>query len=242
MIHILNREFKNFLDSLMAYVIIGVFLTAVGLIVWIFPETSVLEYGYTDLDALFSLSPYVMIFLIPAITMRSFAEEKKMGTMELLLTKPISDWEIILGKYFAAFAIVLFSLSPTLLYYFSVYLLGDPIGNIDTPGVVGSFIGLTLLGAVFCSIGILASASTSNQIISFIVAAFICFLLYTGFESLAALWSGGRGVIMIKQLGIIYHYESMSRGLVDSRDLIYFLSVIGMMLLGTKVIISSRKW
>src|SRR5687767_9362579 len=138
MLQVLSKEFNSFLNSLIAYVVIGVFLTGIGLLMWVFPETSVLDYGYADMDTLFSLSPYVFIFLIPAITMRSFSDERKGGTMELLLTKPLTDWEIILGKYTACFLLVIVALLPTILYYFSVHALGNPVGNIDTPGVVGS--------------------------------------------------------------------------------------------------------
>jgi ABC-2 type transport system permease protein len=150
MIHVLSKEFSSFLNSLIAYVVIGVFLIGMGLLVWVFPDTSILDYGYADMGTLFSLAPYVFIFLIPAITMRSFAEEKKAGTMELLLTKPLTNWDILLGKFFACFLLVLFSLLPTLIYYVSIHQLGNPPGNIDTPGVIGSYVGLILLGGVFC--------------------------------------------------------------------------------------------
>lgn len=242
MISILSREFNGFLNSLIAYMVIGVFLTAIGLLMWVFPETSVLEYGYADMDTLFSLAPYVYIFLIPAITMKSFAEEKRGGTMELLLTRPLSDWDIIIGKYLASFLLVIFSILPTLVYYFSVRALGDPVGNVDTSGVIGSYIGLILLGGVFCSVGIFASSITPNQIVAFIVAAFLSFLLFSGFDSLSALNTWSAWVLVIKQLGILYHYESLGKGLIDSRDLIYFFSVAFMFLLLTKTVIGSRSW
>lgn len=242
MIQIIVKEFNGFLNSLIAYVVIGVFLTGMGLLMWVFPETSVLDYGFADMDTLFSLGPYVFIFLIPAITMRSFAEEKKAGTMELLLTKPLTDWDIILGKFVASFLLVIIALVPTTIYYFSIHALGNPIGNIDTPGVIGSYVGLTLLGGVFCSIGIVASSITTNQIISFILAAFLCFILFTGFESLAALNMWSANTLVIKQFGILYHYESLSKGLIDSRDLLYFISVGALMLVVTKTILSARSW
>lgn len=242
MIQIIVKEFNGFLNSLIAYVVIGVFLTGMGLLMWVFPETSVLDYGFADMDTLFSLGPYVFIFLIPAITMRSFAEEKKAGTMELLLTKPLTDWDIILGKFVASFLLVIIALVPTTIYYFSIHALGNPIGNIDTPGVIGSYVGLALLGGVFCSIGIVASSITTNQIISFILAAFLCFILFTGFESLAALNMWSANTLVIKQFGILYHYESLSKGLIDSRDLLYFISVGALMLVVTKTILSARSW
>jgi ABC-2 type transport system permease protein len=242
MIQVFKKDFNGFLNSLIAYIVIGVFLTGMGLLMWVFPETSVLDYGFADMDTLFSLAPYVFIFLIPAITMRSFAEEKKSGTMELLLTHPLTDWDIVLGKFLACLLLVFFAILPTLIYYVSVYMLGSPSGNIDTAGVMGSYFGLVLLAGVFCAIGVLASSLTANQIIAFVIAAFLCFILFTGFDSLALLdpWSGN--VLLIKQLGVLYHYESLSKGLIDSRDVIYFLSVSFVILLLTKTVISSRSW
>ncbi|HEY3402632.1 MAG TPA: gliding motility-associated ABC transporter permease subunit GldF [Ohtaekwangia sp.] len=242
MIQVLFKEFNSFLNSLIAYVVMGVFLTAMGLLVWVFPETSVLDYGYADMDTLFSVGPYVLIFLVPAITMKSFSEEKKAGTLELLMTKPLTDWDILLGKFFAGFLLVLFSLLPTLIYYFSIRQLGNPPGNIDTAGVAGSYIGLILLGATFCAVGILASSITSNQIIAFILAAFLCFILFSGFDSLSALSLWSSYALQVKQLGVLYHYDSLSKGLIDSRDLIYFSSVIFLLLSGTKFIMGSRQW
>lgn len=242
MIQVLSKEFNSFLNSLIAYIVIGVFLTAMGLLMWVFPDTSVLAYGYADMSTLFMLGPYVFMFLIPAITMKSFAEERKAGTMELLLTRPVTDWDIILGKFLACFFLVVVSLLPTLVYYISIYQLGDPVGNIDSAGVMGSYIGFLLLGGVFCSVGILASAITPNQIVAFITAAFLCFLLYAGFDRLAAinLWSDY--ALGIRRLGLLYHYEAIGKGLVDSRDLIYFFSVGFLMLATTKVVLSSRSW
>lgn len=240
MIRIFAKEFNSFLNSLIAYLVIGVFLTGIGLLLWVFPETSVLDYGFADMDMLFSMAPFVFIFLIPAITMKSFAEENKMGTMELLLTKPLSDWDIVLGKFTASFALTLVALIPSLIYYFSISKLGNPVGNIDTAGVIGSYIGLSLLALVFCAIGVLASSLTVNQIVSFILAAFLCFIFYTGFDSLATL--SGSLALTVKQFGILYHYEALSKGLIDSRDVIYFLSVAALMLLGAKTVIGSRQW
>jgi len=242
MIQVLSKEFNSFLNSLIAYVVIGVFLTAIGLLMWVFPGTSVMEYGYADMETLFSLGPYVFIFLIPAITMRSFAEEARGGTLELLMTKPLSDWDIVLGKFFACFILVLLSLLPTVIYYVSVYALGNPPGNIDTPGVTGSYIGLILLGAVFCAIGIFASSITNNQIVSFIVAAFLCYMMFAGFESLSLLDVWSESSLFIKELGLLYHYDALSRGLIDSRNLVYFGSVITAMLLITRTIVGARSW
>jgi ABC-2 type transport system permease protein len=242
MLLVLAKEFNSFLNSLIAYVVIGAFLTAIGLLMWVFPETSVLDFGYADMDPLFRLGPYVLIFLIPAITMRSFAEEKKAGTMELLLTKPLSDWDIILGKYLAALLLVLVALLPTAIYYYSLHTLGSPAGNIDTPGIIGSYTGLFLLSGVFCSIGVFSSAITSNQIVAFIVAAFLCFIIFSGFESLSQISTSAVAGLTIKQFGILYHYDALSKGLIDSRDVIYFISVIFLMLLITRIILGSRSW
>lgn len=236
------KEINSFLNSLIAYIVISVFLTAIGLLMWVFPETSVLNYGFADMDTLFSFGPYVFMFLIPAITMRMFAEEKKSGTMELLLTRPISDLHLILGKYLSGLTLVIFSLIPTLLYYFTVHQLGNPVGNIDTAGVVGSYIGLLLLGGVFTAIGIFSSALTENQVIAFIIGIFLCFILYVGIGSLAAINPWGALSVVLEQAGLTYHYNSMSKGLLDSRNIVYFLSVISLMLFLTKIILGSRKW
>ncbi|HEY0772330.1 MAG TPA: gliding motility-associated ABC transporter permease subunit GldF [Sphingobacteriaceae bacterium] len=242
MLQILAKEFSSFFTSLIAYIVMSVFLTAIGLLMWVFPETSVLDYGYADMFTLFSLGPYVFIFLIPAITMRSFAEEKKGGTLEILFTKPVSDWEIILGKYFACLLLVVLTLVPTLVYYFSISALGNPAGNIDTPGVIGSYIGLIFLAGAFSAIGVFASSITPNQIVAFILAAFLSYLLFAGFESLAMLNVWSSSALMIKQLGLMYHYDSLGKGLIDSRDLIYFVSVIALILLVTRINLGTRTW
>ena len=236
------KEVNSFLNSLIAYIVLSVFLIGVGLLVWVFPETSVLEYGYADLDTLFSFGPYVLLFLLPAITMRTFAEEKKAGTLELLYTRPLTDWQIILGKYFSSLLLLLLALLPTLLYYYSLSELGNPQGNIDSAAVAGSYVGLFLLGAVFAAVGVFASSLTENQIVSFLVALFLCFLLYSGFSSLASMdVLSSRGYVL-QQLGILYHYTALSKGLIDSRNVIYFISVIVLMLMLTKLVLSSRKW
>ncbi|UII23348.1 gliding motility-associated ABC transporter permease subunit GldF [Fulvivirga ligni] len=242
MIQIFVKEFNSFLNSLIAYIVIAVFLTGIGLLMWVFPDTSVLEYGYADMETLFVLGPYVFMFLIPAITMRMFAEEKRGGTIELLLTKPLTDWQIIFGKYLSGLVLVIFAIVPTIIYYWSVYQLGSPVGNIDTAGVMGSYVGLVLLGAVFTAIGIFSSVISTNQIVSFIVAVFFCFIVYSGFGSIASINNWGAFSALIEQLGILYHYDALSKGLIDSRDVIYFLSVISVVLLATKLVLSSRKW
>lgn len=242
MIQILIKEINVFLNSLIAYIIISVFLTGIGLLMWVFPETSILEYGFADMGSFFSLCPYIFMFLIPAITMRMFSEEKRGGTMELLYTRPIRDIEIILGKFLAGVFLVAFSILPTLMYYFTIRYLGNPVGNIDTAGVIGSYFGLFLLGAVFTSIGTFSSSFTENQVTAFIIAVFLCFFLYFGFNAISTLDLFSSISDLIDQFGILYHYNSMSKGLIDTRDLVYFLSVISAMLLLTNLILRSRKW
>ncbi|MDX1627069.1 MAG: gliding motility-associated ABC transporter permease subunit GldF [Fulvivirga sp.] len=242
MYQVFLKEFKTFFNSLIAYMVICVFLTSMGLLLWVFPETSILNYGYADMETLFALGPFVFMFLIPAVTMRMFAEEKRGGTLELLMTKPLTDWQIILGKYLSAVMIMLMALLPTLIYYYTVYQLGDPVGNIDTAGVIGSYVGLIMLGAVFSAIGILASSLSNNQIVSFILAVFLSFMLYTGLESLAAIDTWGKWSLFFEQLGLAYHYRAMSNGMLDTRNLIYLISVSSIMLFITKLIIGSRRW
>lgn len=242
MLQVLGKEINTFLNSLIAYIVISVFLTGIGLLMWVFPETSVLEYGYADMNTLFTLGPYVFMFLVPAITMRMFAEEKRAGTLELLLTKPITDWQIILGKYFSGVFIVIVALLPTLIYYYSIYQLGNPVGNLDTAGIIGSYVGIVLLGAVFTAIGIFSSLISTNQIVSFIIAVFLCFLLYTGLGSIAAINDWGSWSMWLEQLGIVYHYRALSKGLLDTRNIIYLISLAAFLLMLTKLVLSSRRW
>ncbi|MDB5109510.1 MAG: gldG [Mucilaginibacter sp.] len=225
MYNILRKEVVSYLSSFVAYVTIGIFLLVLGLFLWVFPESSILEYGYAGLDSLFNTAPYLFMFLVPAVTMRSLAEERKEGTFELLLTRPLTDWQIVWGKYLANVLLVLFALIPTLVYYYSVNILGTPQGNIDTGGVIGSYIGLFLLGASFAAIGLFASSITQNQIIAFTIAVFLCFFFYSGFDSLSQLLSLQN--LGLQDLGITEHYQSVSRGVLDTRDLAYFVILAG---------------
>ncbi len=242
MVQIFKKEINSFLNSIIAYIVISVFLTAIGLFMWVFPDTSVLSYGFADMDTLFSFGPYVLMFLVPAITMRMLAEEKKSGTMELLLTKPLTDYQIILGKFLAGFALVFFSVAPTIIYYFSIYSLGNPPGNIDTAGIIGSYIGLLLLGMVFTSIGLFASSLNDNQVVSFIAAIFLCFIFFSGFEYISALANWGSLASLLEKIGILYHYHFLSKGLIDLGNVVYFISLTALMILLTKFVLSSRKW
>jgi ABC-2 type transport system permease protein len=182
------------------------------------------------------------MFLIPAITMRTFSEEKKEGTFELLATRPLTDWQIVFGKYLASLTLVLFALLPTLVYYISVFQLGVTKGNIDSGAVIGSYIGLFLLGAAFVAIGVFSSSLTKNQIIAFTIAIFLSFFAFSGFDSVSQILSLQKFDNILINLGINEHYQSISRGVLDSRDLIYFLSVIVLFLLITKTILGGRKW
>jgi ABC-2 type transport system permease protein len=240
------KEIRSFLSSLIGYIAIGVFITLIGVFMWIIPSegggSNVLDNGFANIDPLFFIAPWVYLFLIPAITMRSFSEEKKTGTIELLLTRPLTDLQIVLAKYFAGFTLVLISLLPTLIYYYSVHVLGYPKGNIDTGGMWGSYVGLLFLGAGFVSIGVFASAIAENQVIAFIIALLLCFFCYIGFDYMAQSGFFGKYDALFKSLGINDHYVSMSRGVIDTRDTIYFISVIAIFNLLTKLVLESRKW
>ena len=243
MLALYRKEISSFLNSLIGYIVIIVFLTIISLFMWVFPgEMNILDAGYANIDTLFIIAPWVFMFLVPAITMRLFADERKSGTIELLLTKPISDIQIIMAKYLAGVTLVLISLIPTLVYYLSVHLLGNPIGNIDTGGMWGSYIGLFFLASGFVAIGVFSSSITENQIISFIVAVFLCFFFYLGFDSISNLSLLGKVDAFIIQLGIQEHYISMSRGVIDTRDVVYFFSLAAFFLLLTKTVLESRKW
>jgi len=243
MLILLKKEISGFLSSLTGYIVIIIFLIITGLFLWVLPiDFNILDFGYASLDSLFMIAPFVFLFLIPAITMRLFSDEKKSGTIEILLTQPLSDIQIILAKYFAGLSLVIFSLLPTLIYFFSVYQLGSPPGNIDTGGTWGSFIGLFFLGASFVSVGLFSSSLTSNQIISFIIAIFLSGFTYIGFEFIYSFDLFGNIDLFIKSLGINAHYISMSRGVIDTRDIIYFISFIVFFILLTKISLESKKW
>lgn len=240
---IFKKEVNLFLSSLIGYLAIGIFLLATGLFLWVFPDFSIINYGLSDMGSFFAMAPYVFLFLIPAITMRTLAEETQTGTMELLATRPITDWDIILGKYFAAVFLVILAIIPTLIYYYSVYQLGMPKGNLDVGATWGSYLGLFGLGAVFVAIGLFCSSLTNNQIVAFMLGLFLCGFCYDAFSSLARLpiFYGSTDAV-VEQLGINYHYASISRGLVDSRDVVYFITMIIAFLAATKLVLERRKW
>lgn len=243
MFAIYKKEIAGFFSSLTAYIVMISFLLILGLFLWVFPDTNMLDFGFANLDSLFFYAPWVFMFLIPAVTMRSFSDELRAGTIELLLTRPLSEIQIILGKYFASVTLVLFTLLPTILYYFTIYQLGAPKGNMDHGATIGSYIGLFLLGATFCSIGVFASSLTTNQIVAFIMALFMCFIAYNGFDSLSRLpFIEGRFDLLVQNIGINLHYQSISKGVIDLRDVLYFISFAALFNLGTKLILESRKW
>lgn len=239
---IFKKEISSFFSSYIGYMVVAIFLTLMGLINWVFVDTSILENNYANMDPLFTLAPLIFVFMIPAITMRSFSEEYQFGTMELLQTKPLSDLSILLGKFFANVLLVIIALVPTLIYYYSVYQLGSPKGNIDSGSIAGSYIGLLFLTCAFVAIGLFASALSRNQIISFLIGTFFCFLIHYSFDFISELpiFFGSIDDV-VEELGSNYHYASISRGMIDTRDVIYFLSVVFVfLLLSMESLISKR--
>ncbi|KWW29758.1 MAG: ABC transporter substrate-binding protein [bacterium P3] len=243
MLALYKKELAGFFSSVIGYLTIAVFLVLSGLMLWVFRSGfNVLDYGYADMDGLFIIGPFLYLFLIPAITMRMLAEERRVGTIEWLLTKPVSEWKLVWSKFLAGVTLVFISLLPTLVCYVSVYLLGNPVGNIDSGSVAGSYIGLLLLGCAFVAVGLFASALTANQIVSFIIAAVLCAFCYLGFESLYNMNLLGGGGLWVRWLGLRHHYTSISRGVVDTRDVVYFASVVAIFLMMTRLVLQSRKW
>ena len=221
-----KKEFRQFFSSLTGYIAIVVFLLLNGLFLFVFPDTNILDFGYATLDKFFELAPWILLLLIPAITMRSFADEFKGGTFEILQTKPLSRWQVVGGKYFGSLLVVLIALLPTVIYIFTILRLSET-GSIDTGAIIGSYIGLIFLVAVFVAIGICCSSFTNNAVVAFIVSAFVCFILYSGFNAISRIPALEAGAdYYVEMAGIDFHYRSVSRGVVDSRDIIYFLSVI----------------
>ncbi|WP_081212312.1 gliding motility-associated ABC transporter permease subunit GldF [Salegentibacter sediminis] len=235
MLSILNKEIQSFFSSPIGYLVIGIFLVACGLFLFVFPgEYNILDSGFADIKAFFNLAPWIFIFLIPAISMKSFAEEKKQGTLELLLTRPIGFTQLVLAKYFGALILVILAIIPSVLYVITIHQLGNPVGNFDVGATLGSYLGLIFLAGCYTAIGIFASSLTQNQIVAFIIAVFLCFLSYFAFEGLSSASISG-GNYGLEYLGISYHYQSISRGVIDSRDLIYFISFIFLFLKLTEI-------
>lgn len=221
---ILLREIKSFFGSPIGYLVIAIFLLLNGLFLWVFEgDFNILNSGFADLTPFFTLSPWILIFLIPAVTMRSFSDEKKQGTIELLMTKPISIWEIVSGKFFGAFLLIVIAIIPTFIYVYVIYGLGMPAGNIDMGSTMGSYFGLLFLIAAYTSIGVFTSTLSENQIVAFIVSVFLCFIFYFGFQGVASQFKSIEDIIAL--LGMDYHFKSMSRGVIDTRDVLYFVSI-----------------
>jgi ABC-2 type transport system permease protein len=237
------KELRSFLSSIIGYIFIGIFLVLNSLFLWVFSyETNILEGGTADLRSFFGISPIIFLILIPAITMRSFSEERRTGTIELLFTKPISDFTIIFTKYLAGVTLVFISILPTLIYYYSVHNLGEPVGIIDDGATITSYLGLMLVGACLVAVGIFASSVTDSQIVSFILSMFLSWFLFMGLDLLAVYSQFGGLDLIFRNLGIMEHYESIQKGVIDTRDIIYFISFAAVFILSTKLVLQARKW
>lgn len=243
MFAIFRKEISGFFSSLTGYIVIIVFLLVNSLFMWVFPgEWNIFDSNYASLNTLFFLSPWLFLFLVPAVTMRMIAEEKRLGTIELIYSRPIAERGIIYGKYLASVSLVLLALLPGIIYYISVYYLGSTPGNLDKGGTLGAFIGLFFLASVYASAGIFASSLTDNQVIAFIIAVLICFILFMGFDSFAYLPGLKKVDELVIGLGINEHYKSVSRGVLDIKDAVYFVAVVAIFNESTRLVLLSRKW
>lgn len=221
---ILVREIKSFFGSPMGYLVIALFLILNGLFLWVFEgDYNILNTGFADMSPFFTLAPWILIFLIPAVTMRSFSDEKKQGTLELLLTKPLTTWQIVNGKFLGAFVLIIMAIIPTLIYVYAIYNLGDPKGNLDIGSTIGSYFGLLFLISSYCAIGVFTSTLSENQIVAFIVSVFLSFFFFFGFDGIATITPGFSTII--SSFGMQEHFKSMSRGVIDTRDVMYFASL-----------------
>ena len=241
MITIFQKELNSFFGSLIGYVAISFFLLLIGSWMWVLPSTNVLYGGYSSMQIMFDFGPYVLMLLAPAITMGLWSVERRSGMMEVLLVTPINIFELILGKYFASLFIMVFTLTLTLVYYFTIYYLGDPVGNIDTSSVISSYLGLFLLSAVFVSIGLLGASITDNQIVAFLLSTLLCLVYYQLFDIISRIEIFRKFSITVANFGGLYHYYSLSRGVIDTRDLTYFFSVIIIMIFITRTILTKRR-
>ncbi|TDO28763.1 ABC transporter permease subunit [Sediminibacterium goheungense] len=231
---ICKKEWQQFFSSLTGYIALAVFLLINGLMLFVFPDTSILEFGYASLGGFFSLTPWILLFIVPTITMRSFADEYRLGNFEILRTLPLTPAQLVSGKFLGCLIIVFCAILPTVIYAFSVQAL-SVTGGIDIGATIGSYIGLLLLGAVFTAIGICASSYTNNTVVAFIAGAFVCFLLYNGFDAISKLsfFSGGVDYYL-EMMGINFHYRSISRGVIRISDLVYFGGLISFFLFLTQ--------
>ncbi len=242
MFSLYRKEISAFFCSATGYLVLAVFLVSTGLFLWVVPgDLNILYGGYSTLEPLFAIAPWIFLFLVPAIGMRLIAEEKRLGTIDLLLIRPISPLKIVLAKYLSGLTLVLLAIVPTLTYVVLVWQLGSPEGNLDTGATAGSYIGLLLLGAVYMAVSIFASSLTDNQIVAFVIGVVLCFIFYTGFDQAAQIPVFQSSASAISMWGIESHYASISRGVIDSRDLVYFISISAMFVLLTSIIIDRRK-
>lgn len=243
MFPVYKKEIKSFFSSLTGWVVIIVYLLINALFMWILPgEWNVLDSGYAGLDTLFIISPWVFLFLVPAVTMRIISEERRTGTIELLFSRPLTERNIIYGKYFAAVTLVFIALLPALFYYITIYILGETPGNLDQGGTLGAMIGLFFLASVYAAAGLFASSLTSNQVVAFILSVFIGFILFAGFDSFALLPGLKKVDEIVVSLGINEHYKSMSRGVIDIDDILYFTVVTLIFTEATGLVLVSRNW
>ncbi len=237
---ILLREIKSFFGSPIGYLVIAIFLLLNGLFLWVFEgDFNILDSGFADLSPFFTISPWILIFLIPAVTMRSFSDEKKQGTIELLMTKPISVWQIVGGKFFGSFLLIVIAIIPTLIYVWVISGLGMPEGNIDMGSTIGSYFGLLFLIAGYTAIGVFTSTLSENQIVAFILSVFLCFVFYFGFEGIASQVKSFEDIIAA--FGMDAHFKSMARGVIDTRDVLYFASITILFLSSTVYQLKSLK-
>ena len=243
MFALFKKEINTFFSTAVGYLIIAVFLLANSLLMWGFSsEYNILDNGYAQMDSLFIFAPILFLLFIPAVTMRLFADEYKEGTIELILTKPLTELQVVSVKYFTGLVLVILSILPTLVHYLSIYSLGETSGNLDSAGIFGSYLGLFFLASGFVAIGTFASALSRNQIISFIIAIIISAFFYLGFDLIAIGISNGKAELTIKYIGINAHYLSLSKGVIDSRDILYFISLNTLFVLLTQTILTRRKW
>ena len=235
------KEINSFFSSIAGYVALLVFLVACGLFLWIIPDYSMLTYGYAVMDRFFAIAPWLLLFLVPAVTMRSFSDEFRTGTIEWLSTKPLTVLEIIVGKYLATLALVAFAILPTLVYVYTISNLSFPEVGLDSGAIIGSYIGLFFLAATFAAVGVFCSSLTSNQVVGFLLALTVCFLLFSGFDQLSKLPGFSVGIdYYLGMIGMAFHYNSISRGFIDSRDVIYFGSLIVFFVLLTRFSLENR--
>ena len=235
------KEINSFFSSIVGYVALLVFLIACGLFLWIIPQHSIPEYGYASMDRFFEIAPWLLLLLVPAVTMRSFADEFRTGTIEWLYTKPVTDIDIIVGKYLATLALIAFAILPTLVYVYTISILSFPDVGLDTGAIIGSYVGLFCLAATFAAVGIFCSSLTANQVVGFLISLLACYLFYTGFEQLSKLPNFSEGIdYYLSMIGMEFHYNSISRGVIDSRDVVYFLSVIILFVSLTRYSLNSR--